>query len=136
MLTACVGRRAPPPWRRSIMAPVGVSPLPPGAEEARGSLLLAVGLGALAAILVVLQAWLLGTAIDAEAALAVLVEVGPIDRNGVFVSMAALNALEALGDKAGPAAEAIRKFPAQGDVPDARYNSYVPRLLESLTGVD
>ena len=47
------------------MAPVGLSPLPPGAEQARGSLLLAIGLGALAAILVVGQAWLLSTAIDA-----------------------------------------------------------------------
>ena len=75
-----------------------------------------------------------GTAVDAEAALAVLVELGPIDRNGVFVSMAALNALESLGDRADPAAEAIGTFPAQGEVPDARYNSYVPRLLESLTG--
>jgi uncharacterized sulfatase len=77
-----------------------------------------------------------GTPVDAEEALAVLVELGPIDRNGVFVSMAALNALESLGDKADPAADAIRKFPAQGDVPDARYNSYVPRLLESLTGAE
>jgi uncharacterized sulfatase len=77
-----------------------------------------------------------GTAVDAEEALAVLVELGPIDRNGVFVSMAALNALESLGDKANPAADAIRKFPAQGEVPDARYNSYVPRLLERLTGVE
>jgi uncharacterized sulfatase len=73
-----------------------------------------------------------GTAVDAEEALAVLVELGPIDRNGVFVSMAALNALESLGEKADPASDAIRKFPAQGEVPDARYNSYVPRLLESL----
>jgi uncharacterized sulfatase len=74
-----------------------------------------------------------GSADDAEQALAVLVELAPIDQNGVFVSMAALNALESLGDRANPAADAIRKFPAQGEVPDARYNSYVPRLLESLT---
>ena len=75
-----------------------------------------------------------GRIFDAEEALAVLVELGPIDRNGVFVSMAALNALESLGARANPATAAIRKFPAQGEVPDARYNSYVPRLLESLTG--
>ncbi len=75
-----------------------------------------------------------GTPVDAEEALAVLIELGPIDRNSVFVSMAALNALESLGARADPAADAVRKFPAQGEVPDARYNSYVPRVLEHLTG--
>jgi uncharacterized sulfatase len=72
----------------------------------------------------------------ADAALAVLVELGPIDRNGVFVSMSALNALESLGDRAAPAIARVRQFPSQGEAPDARYNSYVPRLLERLRRED
>jgi len=55
-----------------------------------------------------------------------------IDKNGVFVSMAALNALDALGDKTTSVVEAIKAMPANGKVPDPRYSSYVPRLLEDL----
>jgi len=69
---------------------------------------------------------------DLKQALEVLVELGSIGKNGVFVSMAALNALDALGDKTAPAARAIQAMPAQGNVPDARYAPYVPRLLEDL----
>lgn len=73
-----------------------------------------------------------GEAADVQAALRVLVDLGPWDRNGVFVSMAALNALDALGPGAAPAAAAIQMFPDKGSVPDGRYSSYVPRLLERL----
>jgi uncharacterized sulfatase len=73
-----------------------------------------------------------GTDPDLKAALKVLVELGPIGKNSVFVSMAALNALDAVGDKASSAADAIKAMPANGKVPDPRYSSYVPRLLEDL----
>jgi uncharacterized sulfatase len=73
-----------------------------------------------------------GSDADAKKALDTLVELGPLDRNGVFVSMAALNALGALGTRAAPAAEAIRKFPEKGEVPDPRYAGFVPHLLEDL----
>src|SRR5439155_309949 len=73
-----------------------------------------------------------GSDADLKAALTVLVELGPIDKNGVFVSMAALNALDALGAKTTSAVEAIKAMPANGKVPDPRYSSYVPRLLEDL----
>src|SRR5439155_19316482 len=65
-------------------------------------------------------------------ALKVLVELAPIDQNGVFVSMAALNALDALEDKAGSVMEAVKAMPAKGEAPHPRYSSYVPRLLEDL----
>ena len=73
-----------------------------------------------------------GNDADLKQALNALVELGPIGKNGVFVSMAALNALDALGEKAAPVARAIQAMPAQGKVPDTRYAPYVPRLLEDL----
>ena len=53
-------------------------------------------------------------------------------RHGVFSALAALNSLEALGPKAAPLAGFFRTAPTEGPAPDARYTSYVPRLLENL----
>jgi uncharacterized sulfatase len=73
-----------------------------------------------------------GSDSDLKAALKVLVELAAIDKDGVFVSMAALNALDALDNKAGSVVDAIKVMSADGKVPDPRYSSYVPRLLEDL----
>jgi uncharacterized sulfatase len=73
-----------------------------------------------------------GSAADLTQALATLTELVPPDRNEVFVSMAALNALDALGPRAAPVADALRKSPRKGKVPDRRYDPYVPRLLEDV----
>lgn len=73
-----------------------------------------------------------GAGEDLRQALDVLVELGPPDRNGVFVSMAALNALDALGPKAAPVADKIRAFPEKGKLPDPRYAPDVPKLLKHL----
>lgn len=69
---------------------------------------------------------------DLEQCLAVLVGHADAGRNTVFVAMAALNALDALGDKAAPVADAIKKLPNKAKVPDPRYAPYVPRLTEDL----
>lgn len=74
----------------------------------------------------------IGLATDLEPALAVLLEHASWGRNDVFAAMQALLALDALGPKARPAAEAIRKLPGDGPVPDQRYSSSIPRLLEHL----
>ena len=50
----------------------------------------------------------------------------------VFVCMAALNSLDALGGKAKPVADGLKKLPTKGKAPDARYTPYVPRLLQDL----
>ncbi|MEW6304621.1 MAG: sulfatase-like hydrolase/transferase [Verrucomicrobiota bacterium] len=71
-----------------------------------------------------------GGAADSQAAVAVLVGLAPIDRNGVFVSMAALNALDELDGKAKSALAAIQALPQKAKGVDARMNSYVPRLIE------
>jgi uncharacterized sulfatase len=73
-----------------------------------------------------------GNEADAKTALEVLADLGSIEKHGVFVAVAALNALDAAGDKAKPVADAIKKLPTKAKVPDARYASYVPRLLEHL----
>lgn len=68
----------------------------------------------------------LGKALDTLAALA------PPEKNGVLVSMSALAAIEALGEKATPLHAAIATMKPDGASPDERYNSYVPRLIENI----
>jgi len=63
----------------------------------------------------------------------VLVESANAEKNSVFAAMAALNALGALGDKAAPVADEIKKLPDKGKVPDARYAPFVPQLLKDLS---
>lgn len=68
---------------------------------------------------------------DAAEALRALLELAPLDKNGVYVSMLALNALDVLDEKAKPAIEAIRALPQKGRVPP-RTGGYVSRLLEKI----
>ncbi len=55
-----------------------------------------------------------------------------MDRNGVFVSVAVLNAIDALGPKAAAIVEMVKKFPTRGKVPNPRYAPYVPRLVSDI----
>jgi hypothetical protein len=73
-----------------------------------------------------------GTGADLTQALAELVELASIDRKGVFVAMAALNAIDMLGVKAAPMAADLKRLPDQGKVPHPRYAGYVPRLLTDI----
>ncbi|HEY2252612.1 MAG TPA: sulfatase-like hydrolase/transferase [Planctomycetaceae bacterium] len=75
-----------------------------------------------------------GASDDLPRALSLLVGLSDCTKTNVFVAVAALTALESLGDKAKPAAAAIKALPAKGNLPDARYAPYVPRLLEDLRG--
>jgi hypothetical protein len=52
--------------------------------------------------------------------------------NGVLTSMSALAAIEALGVKAAPLHANIAAMQTNGTSPDARYNSYVPRLVQNI----
>jgi len=60
------------------------------------------------------------------------VELANVEKNGVYASMAALNAIDALGKKAAPERDAIRALPksAPGVIPTMREN--VPHLLEHI----
>jgi len=63
---------------------------------------------------------------------AALMEMADAGKNGVFVSLAALTGLNALGGKASGAKAAIAKLPREAEGVDARYKSYLPRLIEKI----
>jgi HEAT repeat protein len=67
-----------------------------------------------------------------DRALPLLVEHANGSKHDVFTSIAALNALGALGTKAAPALAELKALPDKGPSPDGRYSSYVPRLLTDL----
>lgn len=69
---------------------------------------------------------------ERDAALAALDALAAPEKNGVLASMSALAAIEALGATAKPLHEAIGKMSPNGDSPDGRYNSYVPRLIANI----
>jgi arylsulfatase A-like enzyme len=71
---------------------------------------------------------------DLKKALPVLVSLASPAKNGVFVSIPALNAIDALGAKAASVKAEVKAMPSQGTSPNARFNSYVPRLIEKITG--
>jgi arylsulfatase A-like enzyme len=71
---------------------------------------------------------------DAQKALDVLVKLAPIDKNGVYLSMLALNAISAMGERAKSAKEAIAAFPARVEGTPGKVSGYVPRLLEEING--
>lgn len=71
---------------------------------------------------------------DSRQALLVLAELAPWGKNDVFTSLAALNAIDLLGDKAASIREAAKTWPNKGPSPHNRFNPYVPRLLERITG--
>jgi arylsulfatase A-like enzyme len=73
-----------------------------------------------------------GREADVAAILPVLTDLAHWGRHDVFVVIAALHALEALGPKAAAAKEAILALPSEGPAPHSRYAPYVPRLLTRL----
>jgi arylsulfatase A-like enzyme len=70
---------------------------------------------------------------EAARALRVLMELAPVDTNGVFVSMLALNALDAMDQRAAPAVDAIRRLPQKGSSAPRRMGAYVPNLIRKTT---
>jgi uncharacterized sulfatase len=73
-----------------------------------------------------------GSPEDVENALPVLMDLAAPDKNGVYVSMAALNAIGSLGSKAASVKPALGKLPATDLKADKRADGYVARLLEAL----
>jgi len=73
-----------------------------------------------------------GNADDEKRALQLLADRADWGKTDVFVAMAALNALDALGPKTVPLAETLKALPTKGKAPDARYLPYVPNLLKSI----
>jgi uncharacterized sulfatase len=69
-----------------------------------------------------------GEAGDGPLALRVLADHADAARHGVLVAVAALNALDQLGETAEPIKARLRQAP-KAAAPHERYDSYVPRLL-------
>lgn len=70
----------------------------------------------------------------ATPALDVLRELTPVEKNGFFVSLAAYNAIETLGAKAGALRAYASQLSPKGAMPHNRYDSYIPRLIQNLGG--
>lgn len=73
-----------------------------------------------------------GKEADVKAALAVLFELAPPAKNGLYVSLQSLNALDVLGPKAAPGLAVLRAAAATKPSVDPRLKEYVPRLLGKL----
>jgi len=73
-----------------------------------------------------------GSEDDAKKAVAMLAELAPPDKNGAFVSMMALNALDYLGAKAKSALPVIESMAREDKSAEARYRGYVANLVKKL----
>ncbi|MEX2187573.1 MAG: sulfatase-like hydrolase/transferase [Pirellulales bacterium] len=73
-----------------------------------------------------------GNDLQRKAALTALVDLASLDKHDVFVSVAAFNAIDAIGPRAAAVADQIAALPKSGKFPHQRYSPYVPRLLEDL----
>jgi arylsulfatase A-like enzyme len=71
---------------------------------------------------------------DLSLALPVLKELAPADKNGAYVSMLDLNAIDALGPKAEPLMNTLKTMPTRDPSAVARANEYVQRLVQDMTG--
>jgi uncharacterized sulfatase len=69
---------------------------------------------------------------DIATALETLLELAPIDKNGLYVSLAALNAIDALGPRAKPALARLEALPKQAEGLEQRLRAYVPRLTQDI----
>ena len=71
---------------------------------------------------------------DAEAgrALEVLVQHADTNENGLFVAMAALNALDYMDERARPALEKILAVPQEDPRYDRRFRAYLPNLVGKI----
>jgi arylsulfatase A-like enzyme len=67
-----------------------------------------------------------------KVALPTLIEQAAPDKNGPYVAIQALNAIDALGDRAAGITEAIRKLPQKDPNAPARANTYVPTLIRHI----
>jgi arylsulfatase A-like enzyme len=75
-----------------------------------------------------------GNAEDLTLALGVLRETASPKTNGAYASILALNAIDALGDKAVSLQDMLRTLPQNDPAAPGRANGYVSRLLEKIVG--
>ena len=73
-----------------------------------------------------------GTEFEAERALAVLMEIAPMDKHGIFASMEALNAIDYMDDRAASAKSAIAALPREATGYDRKFSAYVPAIIDKI----
>lgn len=66
---------------------------------------------------------------DVKSSLTVLLERSDLEKHGVFQSMLAINALDAMDERAEPVVDQIRKLPRQDKSVNGRMRAYVSNLL-------
>jgi uncharacterized sulfatase len=69
---------------------------------------------------------------DCTAVLPVLLDLADVKRHGIYVSVAALNALDALDGRAKPVKDKIAALPDSDPSVIAKMKEYVPRLKEAI----
>lgn len=74
-----------------------------------------------------------GDETELKKALAALLELAPLEKNGLYVSVAALNALEELGPKAARGLAVIRGAATGASSISPRMRNYVPELVKRIT---
>lgn len=73
-----------------------------------------------------------GNADDLKLALPVLLELAPLSKNNLYLSVLALNALDELGKKAAPGLDVIKSADKTTMKISPRMSSLVPRLVEKI----
>ena len=73
-----------------------------------------------------------GDPADLEPSLDTLRRLLPPEKNGALVTIAALAAVDALGESAAPLWSTISAIKEDGTLPDPRYGTYIPRLIASI----
>jgi len=74
-----------------------------------------------------------GSEADLRAALPVLLDLADVSRHGIYVSVFALNAIDALGPKTAAARRDIEALPRSDSSVIGKMQSYIPRLLEAIS---
>ncbi len=69
---------------------------------------------------------------DVNDALSTLLELAPMDGNGLYLSLAALGAIDAMGKRAKPALARIEALPTKQEGLEQRLTNYVPRLKDDI----
>jgi arylsulfatase A-like enzyme len=75
-----------------------------------------------------------GNEADQQLVLPVLKTLAPPDKNGAYVSILDLNAIDFLGPKAAPLLDALKTMPTTDPAVVQRASAYVARLVADLTG--
>ena len=69
---------------------------------------------------------------DSQRALAILLEHADASRHGLFVSMAALNALDYMDERARPALAKMSELPQTVEGANSRFRAYLPNLIKKI----